>query len=198
MKVSFILLFILPFIQLMNALPMVKRDSLTFSLPTAKSKWVIGRSESVVWASTDNDSVDILLSKDGSSDVIVLANDINVFQGSYVYQVPETIQPNTQWKIVIKNADKIFVSSDVFEIISSSEAETQYEFPPSEQALNDNHWTGSANITLIQPTSAISKNGPEHLMGGGSIANAATHFSSNGPFMMTFILLSITCFYFFI
>lgn len=160
----------------------------------------IFNSESIVWTSTDNDSVDILLSKDGSSDVIVLAQDINVFQGSYVYQVPDTIQPNTQWKIVIKNTDKIFVSSDVFEIISSSEADTQYEFPPSEQALNDNHWTGSANITLIQPTGSVNQNGPEPLMAGSGsvIANAANHSSYNINFMITFILLSITCFYFII
>lgn len=43
MKTSFILLFILSFIQLMNAMPITKRQALTINLPTTKSKWVTGR-----------------------------------------------------------------------------------------------------------------------------------------------------------
>ncbi|CAO3635024.1 unnamed protein product [Cunninghamella echinulata] len=206
MKTSFILsLFFLSFIQMMNAIPIKKRQILTFNSPTMKTKWVVGRSESVVWKSEENDAVDILLTQEGTSDVIVIAQGMNMYQGSYVFTVPDSVEPNTNWKIIIKNTDHIFVTSDPFEIVPSSSDNIPYEYPPSEQALNDNHWVGSANITLIRPTASLNQqqNGHDSLLSGSTAAtSAASSIRSTSPsfhttLMISFILISMTCFFFF-
>ncbi|KAI9300490.1 hypothetical protein BJ944DRAFT_275566 [Cunninghamella echinulata] len=207
MKTSFILsLIFLSFIQVMNAIPIKKRQNLTFNSPTMKTKWVVGRSESVVWKSESNDAVDILLAQEGTSDVIVVAQGINMYQGSYVFTVPDSVEPNINWKIIIKNTDHIFVTSDLFEIVSSSSSNIPYEYPPSEQALNDNHWVGSANITLIQPTASLNQqqNSPEHLLSGSNTATSdassirSTPSSFHTTLMISLILVSMTCFFFFL
>ncbi|ORZ01914.1 hypothetical protein BCR42DRAFT_475632 [Absidia repens] len=136
-------------------------QSLEIQGPTKDSTWVVGRSEAITWKTTSNQPVDIMLSKEESSDVIVVAKNLNGFQGSYVYTVPDSLfasdqssdksSSSSKWKILIKDNGQIFSTSEDFVISSSAPTEAENSVTPPAQATTQNHWAATASISLLGP-----------------------------------------------
>ncbi|CAO3576023.1 unnamed protein product [Absidia cylindrospora] len=191
-------LFITLFISLsmmVDAAPVETKQqdqSLEIQGPTKDSTWVVGRSEAITWKTSSNQPVDIMLSKETSSDVIVIAKNLNGFQGSYVYTVPDSLfssdqsgdeSSSSKWKILIKDNGQIFSTSDDFVISSSAPTEPVNSVTPPAQATTQNHWAATASISLLGPDGkAISMS---------QTASSASHYQMTSlPTLLLLITLS--------
>ncbi|ORX62404.1 hypothetical protein DM01DRAFT_1380173 [Hesseltinella vesiculosa] len=131
------------------AVPLVERSNIAVLSPTSSASWSLGAIEVITWQGSSNDPVNLALVENGQQ-VQQIAQDLSIAQGSYVWTVPESVSPGSNYQISFSQNGQAAVTSDVFSITLTPTATVTQVIPPS-AAVAQNQWTATANITLNGP-----------------------------------------------